>query len=101
MRSAHTKSENTGKIQPLLNGYHFSHFICFFTYYVPKPVRYLSMNNCTNLYFLSTIACQLAECIPDNDELVLLATSVTALGDMLSVMAARRDLCKKAEEGTV
>lgn len=52
------------------------------------------MNNCTDLYLLSTIACQLAECIPDNEELSLLATSLTAFGDMLAVIVARRDVCK-------
>lgn len=52
------------------------------------------MNNCTDLYFLSTIACQIAECTPDNNELALLAAGLTTLGDMLSVIAARRDACK-------
>lgn len=52
------------------------------------------MNNCADLYFLSTIACKLADCTPDNDELALLATSLTALGDMLSVIAVHRDACK-------
>ena len=58
------------------------------------------MNNCTDLYFLSTIACQIAECIPDNQELIVLATSLTALGDMLSVLAAKRDTCKAEESET-
>ncbi|MGM9629386.1 DUF6774 domain-containing protein [Butyricicoccus sp.] len=52
------------------------------------------MNNCTDLYFLSTIACKMAECTPDNNELALLAAGLTTLGDMLSVIAARRDACK-------
>lgn len=52
------------------------------------------MNNCTDLYFLSTIACKMAECTPDNHTLALLAASVTTLGDMLAVIAAHRDVCK-------
>ncbi|MCF2680103.1 hypothetical protein JQM69_05280 [Faecalicatena contorta] len=48
--------------------------------------------NCTDLYFLSTVACKLAECIPE-DELAILAASFTALGDMLQVIIARRDAC--------
>ncbi|MGN0421603.1 MAG: DUF6774 domain-containing protein [Lachnospiraceae bacterium] len=51
------------------------------------------MNECTDLYFLSTIACKLSECLSD-DELAIMAASLTALGDMLTVIAARRDSCK-------
>lgn len=46
----------------------------------------MPMNHCTDLCFLSTIACQIAECVPDNKELIVLATSLTALGDMLSFL---------------
>lgn len=40
------------------------------------------MPNCTNLYFLSTIACQLSECM-DNEEIEKLASSLVVLGYML------------------
>ena len=51
------------------------------------------MNDCVDLYFLSTIACKLSECLSD-DELSIMAASLTARGDMLAVITARRDSCK-------
>ncbi|MGN0203086.1 MAG: DUF6774 domain-containing protein [Coprococcus sp.] len=53
-------------------------------------------NGCSDLYLLSTLACRLAECL-DNDELSVLATSLTALGDMLEVVIARQAACKNDE----
>lgn len=50
------------------------------------------MKNCSNLYILSTIACNLAECLTE-DELPLLATDLTALGDMLQTIIIRKTLC--------
>lgn len=47
------------------------------------------MNNCANLYFLSTIACQLSECLTE-DEIELLAASLRALGEMLEVVSASK-----------
>lgn len=55
------------------------------------------MKNCTDLYYLSTIACRLSECFSD-DELSVLATSLTALGDMLGVIIARKAACQSKEE---
>ncbi len=49
------------------------------------------MKCCADLHLLAAIACQLSECI-DADNLALLAASLTALGDMLAVIAAREDL---------
>lgn len=51
------------------------------------------MNNCNNLYFLSTIACQLSECM-DEDGLEILATELTTLGYMLESIIARQSGCK-------
>ncbi len=50
-------------------------------------------NNCTNLYLLSTIACQLTECL-DEKELELLAANLTALGYMIESQLKQRSLCK-------
>ncbi|MDO5388296.1 MAG: hypothetical protein Q4F63_03595 [Clostridia bacterium] len=47
------------------------------------------MNNCINLYLLSTIACKLSECL-NTDELNILAADLQVLGDMLSAVSARR-----------
>lgn len=44
-------------------------------------------NNCTHLYFLSTVACQLAECLDEN-ALEILAADLNALGDMLESLLA-------------
>lgn len=52
------------------------------------------MNNCQNLYFLSTLACQLADCLTE-DELAILSADLVALGDMLESILARRDACDK------
>jgi len=41
-----------------------------------------TMSNCTNLYFLSTVACQLSECM-DNEEIEKLASDLIVLGYML------------------
>lgn len=46
-------------------------------------------NNCTNLYFLSTIACQLAECL-DEKELEVLSADLLALADMLASLLAHQ-----------
>ncbi|MCI8428428.1 MAG: hypothetical protein HFJ03_13000 [Lachnospira sp.] len=50
-------------------------------------------NNCTNLYLLSTIACQLTECL-DEKELELLAAHLTTLGYMIESQLKQRSLCK-------
>ncbi|MGN1317428.1 MAG: DUF6774 domain-containing protein [Lachnospirales bacterium] len=46
------------------------------------------MNNCANLYLLSTIACKLSECLSEN-EIDILAADLQVLGDMLSSITAR------------
>ena len=52
------------------------------------------MNGCTDLYVLSTIACELAKCLTE-DELAVLAINITTLGDMLAVIATKQAVCKK------
>lgn len=47
------------------------------------------MNNCTDLYFLSTIACQLAQCLSE-DELELLAANLKVLGEMLELISKKQ-----------
>lgn len=51
-----------------------------------------SMSDCSNLYFLSTIACQLSECLSE-DELAVLAADLVVLSDMLANIAARKAAC--------
>lgn len=50
------------------------------------------MTNCSNLYILSTLACQLFECL-NEDELHILSTDLSTLGDMLESLLARKNAC--------
>lgn len=50
-------------------------------------------NICKNLYSLSTIACQLAECL-DEKEPEMLSADLTALGYMIESLLAHRNVCK-------
>lgn len=50
-------------------------------------------NNCSNLFFLSTIACKLSQCLTEK-ELTLLASELVTLGEMLETESTRRELCK-------
>lgn len=52
------------------------------------------MNTCSDLYVLSTIACKLSECLTE-EELIILAANLTALGDLLEVILARQSVCKE------
>ena len=47
------------------------------------------MNDCSNLYFLSTIACQLSECLTE-DEIEILASDLKVLGEMLELISVRQ-----------
>ncbi len=51
------------------------------------------MPDCTNLYFLSAISCQLSECL-SSDELEKLKSDLLVLGYMLENITARKDSCK-------
>ena len=52
------------------------------------------MSNCTNLYALSTIACQLANCLSE-EELAALSADLVVLGDMLANIIAQNIRCQK------
>lgn len=49
------------------------------------------MNNCSNLFFLSTVACQLSQCLT-REELSVLSSDLVVLSDMLANIIAREDL---------
>lgn len=51
------------------------------------------MKNCSNLYYLSTIACKLSECMSE-EELAALSADLVALGDMLANILAHQALLK-------
>lgn len=50
------------------------------------------MNPCSNLFYLSSIACQLSECLTEK-ELTKLAADLVVLSDMLANIIARQTLC--------
>jgi hypothetical protein len=58
------------------------------------------MVNCSALYFLSALACQLTECMPE-DELAILAADLMTLSDMLASIAARQDACAHETASTL
>lgn len=47
------------------------------------------MKHCANLFYLSTIACKLAECLSEQ-ELAELAADLVTLSDMLANIITRR-----------
>lgn len=49
-------------------------------------------NNCQSLYILSTIACQLTECLSE-EELEILSADLKTLGEMLESLLARKSNC--------
>lgn len=52
------------------------------------------MKNCSNLYFLSTLACKIADCLSE-EELAVLSADLVVLADLLANIIARENLCKK------
>lgn len=58
------------------------------------------MNNCQNLFFLSTLACRLAECLSE-DELAVLSADLVTLADMLANVLARQVACKDEGEEVI
>lgn len=55
------------------------------------------MTNCSNLIYLSAIACQIAECLSD-DELSILSSDLVVLSDMLDNILARRSACSEKNQ---
>ena len=49
-------------------------------------------SQCTNLFYLSALACKIADCLSE-DELTILAIDLTTLGDMLATIATRQAIC--------
>lgn len=55
------------------------------------------MGDCSNLFYLSTIACKLSECLSE-EELSVLSADLVVLSDMLANIAARQALCNNDRE---
>lgn len=54
------------------------------------------MNSCCSLYFLSTLACSLADTLSE-EELALLSSNLVVLADMLAKIIAEQAICKNSE----
>lgn len=52
------------------------------------------MKNCSDLFLLTTIACNLSQCLEEK-ELALLSADLMTLGDLLASMLAREALCNR------
>ena len=50
------------------------------------------MNNCSNLFYLSAIACKLSDCLSEK-ELAALSADLVVLSDMLANILAQNNLC--------
>lgn len=50
------------------------------------------MDSCSNLFYLSAIACQLRECLSVK-EMATLAADLVVLSDMLANIIAHQELC--------
>ena len=55
------------------------------------------MKNCSNLYFLSAVACQLSSCL-SKEELGALSADLVVLGDMLANILAKDVLCESTKK---
>lgn len=53
------------------------------------------MYHCKNLYYLSSIACMLSECMTE-EELEILSTDLRALGELIESVLVRQSQCRKA-----
>lgn len=56
-------------------------------------------NSCSNLFYLSAIACKIADCLTE-EELTILAIDLTTLGDMLATIATRQAVCAAEQSNT-
>lgn len=52
----------------------------------------LFMNSCSNLFYLSSVACKLSECLSEK-ELASLSADLVVLSDMLANIIAHQALC--------
>ncbi|MGN0320462.1 MAG: DUF6774 domain-containing protein [Lachnospira sp.] len=55
------------------------------------------MNNCCNLFYLSSIACKLSGCLSEN-ELLALSADLVVLSDMLANIIAQQNLCNEKND---
>lgn len=54
------------------------------------------MHSCSNLFYLSAVACRLSECLT-SEELSVLSADLVVLSDMLANIVAHQDLCNDSD----
>ena len=54
-------------------------------------------DSCSNLIYLSTVACKLGECLTE-EELLVLSADLVVLGDLLANIVARKSACAKVKQ---
>ena len=57
------------------------------------------MKKCCNLYLLSTIACQLVECLSSEDASIL-SSDLVVLSDMMANLITRDKACEEKTQDT-
>ena len=55
------------------------------------------MKNCSNLFLLTTLACQLSECLSEK-EMAVLSADLMTLGDMLMSLLAHQAVCEPKQD---
>lgn len=60
----------------------------------------INLDECELVLFISGIACGISKC-SNNDELALMASVFSQLGDTLATIAAKRDLCSSKDSDIV
>lgn len=50
------------------------------------------MNECSDVLLITSLACQLADCLSD-DELALLSANLMLMADAIASILAKRELC--------
>lgn len=58
------------------------------------------MNSCELVTFVSSLACAISRCL-DKDELALVGTLLTQLGDSILTIVAHDEFCQQKEENTL
>ena len=66
------------------------------SYNIEKPIYRFPLKNCSNLIFLSAIACQLADCLSE-EAIAVLSADLVVLSDMLANINTRKEICSPKE----
>lgn len=74
-------------------------FVSFFKGMNIIDIEVIILNSCEFVTFISTIACSIAKCV-DKDELALIGAALAQLGDTITTMAVRDELCSRKTNST-